>query len=387
MEKLPRIPENADKLKEEASIEVVCVHIFNEKDMVSFLNENGYKTFSSNDKEAADVSNFVYDKSTNTLSTPFLKPQEILPLMQELAQKFEQNQIGYGVFKTKYKDQFLSPKSDNEQKPLTDEEVLKHLLRGNFEKVNVNDTWQDKLNENISAGKPQKIYRGTSMGHAAYTSISDGSRNFVYASPNILSASSYANMDTKSRFGFVEEYEASPNQKYAHDHGLECAQYNENIDWQNLSEVSYKASETFVLTETNPHLKTYLFDRQTGVMFCIYENGKYADKFLEQYAKSRRPQKNYHSENFSKRIENITAKKKETFSKQKPEIKKEGFFKRLSRFFLKKPVKLETKEQNQAAGRKLSCLRGTISPAKAPATVQKTELPRTFLFNKNEKTN
>ena len=55
MEKLPRIPENADKLKEEASIEIVCAHIFNEKDMVSFLNENGYKTFSSNDKEAAKI--------------------------------------------------------------------------------------------------------------------------------------------------------------------------------------------------------------------------------------------------------------------------------------------------------------------------------------------
>ena len=385
MKKLLSIPENADKLKEETSIEVLCAHVFNETDMVSFLNENGYKTVSSDSKEAADVSNFVYDKSTNMLLTPFLKPEEVLPLMQDLSQKFEQNKIGYGVFHPKYKDQFLAPKSENAPVTAPDEEVLKHLLRENLEKVNVNATWQDKLKENTLNGSPQKIYRGTAMGDAAHTSFSDTSRAFVYASPNILSASSYANMNTKSRFGFVEEYGASPNQKYSHDHGLESRQYNENIDWKNLNDVSYKASETFVLKETNPHLKTYLYDKQTGMMFCIYENGKYANKFFEEYAKSRRPQKDYHNENLSKRVENITKQKKSITEKQKTDIQKEGFLRRL---FYKKPSQQTTEkkaEKNKEAGRKISFLRGML-PAHKNTVVQKTQLSQEMFFKKSQKT-
>ena len=385
MEKLPKIPDNADKLTEEALIEVACAHILNEVDMVSFLNENGYKTVSSEDKNVSDLSYFVYDKSSNTLSTPFMKPEEVLPLMQDLQQKFEQNKIGYSPFKTKYKDQFLTPKSGEDQKILSDEEVLKHLLQNNFERTDVFQTWQSKLEENISDNGPQKIYRGTAMGHAAHTTFSNGSRAFVYATPNIWSACTYANMDTNSRFGFVEEYQASPNQKYAHDHGLESNQYNEKIDWNNSGEVSYKASETFVEKETNPHLKTYLFDKRTNMMFTIYENGQYVDQFIKAYAKSRRPQKNYRNENLAKRVENIinSQKQKET------EKEKEGFLKHFAGLFRKRK-KTETvkkqKTQDSHIGRKLCYLRGTIPLSQSARDVQKTSLSAELLAKASEYT-
>ena len=377
MKKLPKIPENADKLTKDASVEVRCAHFMPEFDMISFFNQNGYNVISSDDKRAADPTSFVYDKTTSTLSTPLMKPEEVLPLMQDLQQKFEQNKIGYSPFRAKYKDQFLAPESKNQAEVLRDEDVLKHLLRQNLERINVNQTWQDHLKENVSDGGPSKIYRGTAMGDASHTTISDGGRAFVYATPNILSAASYANNDTKSRFGFVEEYQASPNQFYSHDHGLESNQYHEDINWQNLSDASYKASETFVEKETNPHLKTYLYDRQTGMMFMIYKDGRYVDKFFEEYAKSRRPQKNYQNDNLSKRVQNIIESKG---SSQEKKTQKESFFAKFSRWFSKDKKEVKPKVKNCEDVRQINALRCS-SPTTSRA--RQTEIPQEFILNKS----
>ena len=237
MEKLPKIPENADKLTEDASIEVMCSSWTDELDMVSFFNQCGYSTVSSDDERAADPSTFMYDKQKSILTTPFVKPEEVLPLMQELQQKFEQNKIGYFIFKTKYRDQFLEPKLENQPKIIPDEEVLKHLLSQNLETEDVRETWENRFKENISDKGPLKIYRGTAMGDSAHTTIPQTASTrgvFAYASPNILSAMSYAHHDVSSRFGFVEEYKASPNQIYSSDHGLESNQCFKDINWQDL---------------------------------------------------------------------------------------------------------------------------------------------------------
>lgn len=305
MEKLPKIPENANKLTEDASIEVMCSSRFDELDMVSFFNQCGYNTVSSDDERAADPSTFMYDKQKSMFSTPFVKPENVLPLMQELQQKFEQNKIGYFIFKTKYRDQFLEPKLENQPEILSDEEVLKHLRSQNLEMENVCETWENCFRKNISDKGPLKIYRGTAMGDSAHITISQSTSPrgvFAYATPNILSAISYAHHDVSSRFGFVEEYQASPNQIYSCDHGLESNECLKDINWHDLREAN-KAFETFVEKETNPHLRTYL--AYNGKLYKIYENGQYVDKFWEKYAQSRRPQIKYRNDNIAKRVQNI----------------------------------------------------------------------------------
>ena len=378
MEKLPKIPENADKLTEPASVEVMCSALPG-VDMLSFFNQNGYNVVSSDDEKAANPSVFVYDKSKSLLCTPFMNPEEVLPFMQDLSQKFEQNKIGYAPFKTKYKDQFLAPKSENLPEISSDEEVLKHLLKHKLEKRSMEYfLGHDGLDENIGEKGPIKLYRGTSMGDAAYTTISDGSRAFVYATPKMSTALNYAHMDTTSRFGFVEEYQASENQMYSHDGGLEMNSYNPNIDWKDLRKASYEANETFVEKETNPHLKTYLYDRKTHMMFTIYENGKYVDKFLQQYAKSRKPQKNYWNDNISKRVENVIN------SERGSEENQNGgrFFDRVSKLFSKDKQETRPKVKNEKVVQKLAYLRGSSSTMGSEPVMQKAEVLRSLILAK-----
>ena len=64
MAKLSKIPANADKLTEEASIEVMCQHWDPNFDMITFFNENGYNVISSDDERATNPSTFVYDNRT-----------------------------------------------------------------------------------------------------------------------------------------------------------------------------------------------------------------------------------------------------------------------------------------------------------------------------------
>ncbi len=378
MEKLPKIPENVNKLTERASVEVMCSAL-PDFDMISFFNQNGYNVVSSDDKRSANPETFVYDKSKSILCTPFLNPEDVLPLMLDLSQKFEQNKIGYAPFRTKYKDQFLTPKSENQPEICSDEEVLKYILKHKLEKRNMEYfLGHDGLDENIGENGPIRLYRGTSMGDAAHTTISDGNRAFVYASPKMSTALSYANMDTASRFGFVEEYQASKNQIYSSDGGLEYNGYNPNIDWKDLRKASYEANETFVEKETNPHLKTYLYDRKTNMMFTIYENGKYVDKFMQQYAESRRPQKDYWNDNISKRVENIIYSEKGSEKNRN----RGSFFDSVSKLFTREKQEVKPKVKNERVAHKLAYLRGSSSQTESDTSTQKTDVLRTMIWER-----
>ena len=305
MIKIPRIPNNADKLTEEASIEVVCQHSLDVHfDMINFFNKNGYHVVSSEDEGAADLAMFVYDKRTNTLHTPFIKPEEVLPLMLDFQKKFEQNNIVYTPFRTKYADQFVEPISDNRANIIPDKDVWEQLRLQNLEKISIN-LLENLYIENISTNGPKKIYRGTTMGDSPHTTCSQDYREmFVYATPNISKALGYAN-SPKSRFSFLEEYQAFGGQKYASDHGLESDECFDNIDWKKSKYGQYRNFETYAEKETNPHLCTYLYDSQTKDIYKIYENGKYVDEFWEKYAKSRKPKRKYSNKYIAERIQKI----------------------------------------------------------------------------------
>ena len=132
---LPKIPVSASKLTKEASIEVMCQHWDPNFDMISFFNKNGYEVISSDDKGASNPATFVYNERTTTLHTPFMKPEEVLPFMKELQQKFEKDEIGYFPFRTKYKDQFVEPLSEQKPEELPDKEVFEQLKQSNLEKI------------------------------------------------------------------------------------------------------------------------------------------------------------------------------------------------------------------------------------------------------------
>ena len=315
---LPKIPANASKLTEEASIEVICLHWNPDFDMISFFNKNGYNVISSNDERASNPATFVYNKRTSTLHTPFMKPEEVLPFMKELQQKFEEYKIGYSPFRTKYKDQFVEPLSKQMAEVLPDNEVFEQLKQSNLEKIS-QSSFDDLNKENITAEGPLKLYRGTAMGDCAHTTCSTNIREMItYAAPYIRRACGYAG-DTMvaSRFNFIEEYQASPEQIYAPDHGIESNLRYDSIDWKKSEYKSYYHFETFVEKETNPHLATYIYDSHTQEMHKIYENGKYVSEFWEEYAKSRRPQKKYDGY-ISSRVQNIIdGKRKDEFDKRK----------------------------------------------------------------------
>ena len=314
MAKLSKIPANADKLTEEASIEVMCQHWDPNFDMITFFNENGYNVISSDDERATNPSTFVYDNRTNILHTPLIKPEDVLQTMQDLQQKFEQNKIGYYPFRAKYCDQFVKPLSEKKTEILSDEIVFEQLQQQNLEKISPSSL-ENLYKENITDNGPLKLYRGTSMGDSAHITCSTDIREMVcFATPNIQKATQYTKSET-SRFSFIEEYKANPKQKYAPDHGLESDSCYDDVNWQKSEYTQYRNFETSVEKETNPHLCTYIFDNKTGEMCKIYENGKYIDKFWEQYAKSRKPQKKY-SENISKRVQNIVNLKTEPQGKQ-----------------------------------------------------------------------
>ena len=303
MAKLSKIPNNADKLTQEASIEVMCQHWDPQFDMIAFFNKNGYNVVSSEDELSIDHSTFVYDKKTNILRTPFIKPENILATMQNLQQIFEHNKIGYYPFRAKYYDHFVEPLSEHQPEIISDTAVLEHLQQQHLEKIS-QSSLENLYKENITDHGPLKLYRGTSMGDSAHITCSTDIREMiVFATPNIQKATQYATQGT-SRFSFIEEYEANPKQQYAPDHGLESDLCYDNVNWKKSEYTQYRNFETSVEPETNPHLCTYIFDNRTGVMYKIYENGKYIDKFWEQYAKSRRPQKKY-TENISNRVQNI----------------------------------------------------------------------------------
>ena len=315
---LPKIPANASKLTEEASIEVICLHWNPDFDMISFFNKNGYNVISSDDERASNPATFVYNKRTSTLHTPFMKPEEVLPFMKELQQKFEEYKIGYSPFRTKYKDQFVEPLSKQKPEVLPDEVVLEQLKQHNLEKIS-KSSFEDLYKENITDEGPLKLYRGTAMGDCAHTTCSTNIREMItYAAPYICRACGYAG-DTivASRFNFIEEYQASPEQIYAPDHGIESNLRYDSIDWKKSEYKSYYHFETFVEKETNPHLATYIHDSHTQEIHKIYENGKYVSKFWEEYAKSRRPQKKYDGY-ISSRVQNIIdGKRKYEFDKRK----------------------------------------------------------------------
>ena len=316
---LPKIPANASKLTEEASIEVMCLHWNPDFDMISFFNENGYNVISSDDERAANPATFVYNKRTSTLHTPFMKPEEVLPFMKELQQKFEEYKIGYSPFRTKYKNQFVEPLSKQKPEVLPDKEVFEQLKQHNLEKIS-ESSFYDLYKENITDEGPLKLYRGTAMGDCAHTTCStdDIKEMITYAAPCISKACGYAG-DTvvASRFNFIEEYQASSEQIYAPDHGLESNKCYDSIDWKKSEYKSYYHFETSVEKETNPHLATYIYDSHTQEIYKIYENGKYVSKFWEEYAKSRRPQKKYDGY-ISSRVQNIVdGKRKDEFDKRK----------------------------------------------------------------------
>lgn len=316
MPKLPKIPINASNLAEETSIEVMCLHWDNNFDMISFFNENGYNVISSDDERTTNPETFVYNKRTATLHTPFMKPEEVLPFMDELQQKFEQHKIGYSPFRVKYKDQFVEPISEQKTEVLPDNVVLEQLKQSNLETISQNNQ-ENLYRDNITDDGPLKLYRGTSMGDSAHISCSTDIREMiVFATPCIAKAIGYARAET-SRFSFIEEYQASPEQIYAPDHGLESDECYEPIDWKKSEYPSYRNFETSVEKETNPHLATYIYDTSTHEMYKIYENGKYVSKFWEEYAKSRRPQKKYDGY-ISSRVQNIIdGKRKDEFDKRK----------------------------------------------------------------------
>lgn len=318
MGKLPKIPTNASKLTEEASIEVMCTHCDSEFDMISFFNKNGYNVISSDDKRASNPATFVYNKRTMSLHTPFMKPEDVLPFMEELQQKFEEYNIGYFPFKTKYKNQFVEPLSKQKPEVLPDEVVLEQLKQHNLEKIS-GSILDDLYKENITDEGPLKLYRGTAMGDCAHTTCSTDIREMItYATPNIEKACGYAHDYTvASRFNFIEEYQASPKQIYALDHGLESNLCYDTIDWKKSEYQSYRNFETSVEKETNPHLATYIYDANTHEMYKIYENGRYVSNFWEEYAKSRRPQKKYDGY-ISNRVQNIIDReRKDNFDKRK----------------------------------------------------------------------
>ena len=312
---LPKIPANASKLTEEASIEVICLHGYPDFDMISFFNKNGYNVISSDDERASNPATFVYNKRKSTLHTPFMKPEEVLPFMKELQQKFEEYKIGYSHFRTKYKDQFVEPLSKQKPEVLPDEVVLEQLKQHNLEKIS-KSSFDNLYKENITDEGPLKLYRGTAMGDCAHTTCStdDIKEMITY----IRRAHGYAG-DTfvASRFNFIEEYQASPEQIYAPDHGIESNLRYDSIDWKKSEYKSYYHFETLVEKETNPHLATYICDSHTQEIHKIYENGKYVSKFWEEYAKSRRPQKKYDGY-ISSRVQNIIdGKRKDEFDKRK----------------------------------------------------------------------
>ncbi len=313
MARLPKTPNNADKLTEDASVEVMCVS--DQFDIVEFFNKNGYNVVSSEDERAADPSVFVYDKRKCTLHTPLLKPEQVLPLMQDLQQKFEQNNIAYFTFRTKYPDQFVEPLSEQKRESISDSVVLEQLQQQKLEKISPSSL-ESLYQENITDDGPLKLYRGTTMGDSAHTTCSskDTREMIVYAAPNISKTLQYAQSE-ESRFGFIEEYKADPKQKYSHDHGLESNECFDDISWKKSEYQKYRNFETSVEKETNPHLCTYIRDNKTGEMYKIYENGKYVNEFWEQYAKSRKPQRRY-NEHMSKRVQKIIDLKPQTKSNQ-----------------------------------------------------------------------
>lgn len=318
MAKLPKIPVSASKLTKEASIEVMCQHWDPNFDMISFFNKNGYEVISSDDKGASNPATFVYNERTTTLHTPFMKPEEVLPFMKELQQKFEKDEIGYFPFRTKYKDQFVEPLSEQKPEVLPDKEVFEQLKQSNLEKIS-QSSFDDLNKENITAEGPLKLYRGTAMGDCAHTTCSTGLREMItFATPNISKACGYAyDFTVASRFNFIEEYQASPEQIYGLDRDLESNKCYDTIDWKKSEYKSYNNFETSVEKETNPHLATYIYDSCTQEMHKIYENGKYVSEFWEEYAKSRRPQKKYDGY-ISSRVQNIIdGNRKDEFDKRK----------------------------------------------------------------------
>ena len=330
MAKLSKIPNNADKLTQNASIEVMCQHWDPQFDMVAFFNKNGYPVVSSEDERSINQATFVYDANSNILHTPFIKPEDVLATMQNLQQIFERNNIGYYPFRVKYPEQFVEPISERKPEVLSDTVVLEHLQQQNLKKISQNSL-ENLYKENITDNGPVKLYRGTSMGDGAHKTCSTDIREMiVFATPNIQKATQYARQEV-SRFSFIEEYKANPIQQYAPDHGLESDLCYDNVSWHKSEYTQYRNFETSIETETNPHLCTYLFDNKTGDMYKIYENGKYIDKFWEQYAKSRKPQKKY-SENISKRIHNIITltnnqRENKTFSRPSVKEKAKDFIK------------------------------------------------------------
>ena len=274
-----------------ANMQVVC----------EILKSRGIDVAYVGTKEALDINKFVIDETG--IKTPFMEPKDLLQvtaLMYDILYELGIVPEGFALPQTAeslaiptiYKGKKIDICDELDDNYWAKEVLKKHgktakeFITQQIEaskKLETINAMQVSA-ENAAKGFP-KLYRGGTLGSKAYAVVaSRRSKDCAYATPWMNTAvgysqgleAGYVGVDDV-KYGFVYEYDASPQQKYYCDYGIETG--------ANATETKKEVYETPVFAHQNKCTAVYFTTNDGRVVKITDENGNFISKEWEDFVK------------------------------------------------------------------------------------------------------
>lgn len=252
--------------------------------IVNMLREKGIDAVPYNSPDAKDIKRFVVDKSG--ISTPVLSPENSIQAATDIIDILRDNGErvnGYALPKTKDNFTYYSDRKDktidiikNAKSAHTAEKIEENYGCSTQEFISKQLSSLSSLPKvDVTQSDQTSIFSGRIC--APFNVIANRrNRDLIYASPNLQTAQGYAKGGlglTTGDYGFIIEYEATPNQKFYDASEIEIA---------GRTEAPY---ETAVFAHQNKLKGVYISDEKNNVYCITDKDGNYLNKEWDDFMK------------------------------------------------------------------------------------------------------